>query len=317
MESAAASNAEVRSLIGATAASRDQLESAQAELAAVRAEVAAVRAEVAHVGQAAAANHERNLLALRMVRDDDVAARATLWDLRAQNEYDAAFEEAEPLVSILIPTYLNWPLLRDRSLPSVLAQTYEHWEAVVVGDAAPDETRRVVESFGDKRIRFVNLPYRGPYPEDKYEAWLVSGTPPFNTALALAQGTWIGANADDDALRPNYVESLLSHAQENRAEVAYGTIHQREPEGPGRYLGVFPPKHSNWGIQASLFHGGLRFLPMQLNDWVFGVPNDTSLLERMLRIGVRFSMLEETVVDYFPSQLWSKPEARLSPRDLF
>ena len=80
---------------------------------------------------------------------------------------------------------------------------------------------------------------------------------------------------------------------------------------------MFPPKHSNWGIQASLFHGGLRFLPMQLNDWVFGVPNDTSLLERMLRIGVRFSMLEETVVDYFPSQLWSTPEAApVTPRPL-
>ena len=30
-----------------------------------------------------------------------------------------------------------------------------------------------------------------------------------------------------------------------------------------------------------------------------------SLMERMLRIGVRFAMLEETVVDYYPSTLWS------------
>ena len=50
-------------------------------------------------------------------------------------------------------------------------------------------------------------------------------------------------------------------------------------------------------------------MPLQPTDWMFGIPNDMSLLERMLRIGVRFSMLEETVVDYYPSQLCDRPDA--------
>jgi hypothetical protein len=280
-------------------------------------ELAAVRTELMQLRQDVEANHERNLLALRMVRDDDAAARSTLWALRSQSDYDVAFEEDEPLVSILVSTYLNWPLLRDRSLPSILSQTYDRWEAIVVGDAAPEEARRVVESFGDKRMRFVNLPYRGPYPDKDYDAWLVSGTTPFNTALALANGRWIGANADDDSLRPNYIQSLLTHARDQRAEVAYGYIDQREPDGADTRLGVFPPVHGQWGIQASLFHAGLKFMPLQPSDWVFGIPNDTSLLERMLRIGVRFSMLDEAVVEYFPSQLWSERESRLSRRNQF
>jgi glycosyltransferase involved in cell wall biosynthesis len=190
----------------------------------------------------------------------------------------------------------------------VLAQTYERFEAIVIGDAAPDDTRRVVESFGDSRLRFINLPYRGPYPENPGDAWLISGTAPWNTGLAHAKGRWIGSNSDDDALRPNYLESLLAHARTNHCEVPYGYIDQREPHGPGEQLGVFPPTHGQWGTQSSLLHAGLRFLPLQPSDWVFGIPNDSSLLERMLRIGVRFSMLEEPVVDYYPSQLWSKQD---------
>jgi Glycosyl transferase family 2 len=286
-------------------------------LHACREEITALRFELAESVSAAARNHERTLLALRFVRDQDAQSRAALWSLRSTPEYEAAFEDPEPLVSIVITTYLNWPLLRDRCLPSVLAQTYERWEAIVVGDAAPDDARQVVESFGDKRIRFVNLPYRGPYPDDPLDAWHVSGTTPWNTGLALAHGSWIGSNSDDDALRPNYVESLLTHAREQRAEVPYGCLDFRFPDGHRQTLGKFPPTMGHWGTQASLLHAGLRFLPMEPTDWVFGIPNDVSLLERMLRIGVRFSFLDEPVVDYYPSRLWSDEEQRLTKRESF
>jgi hypothetical protein len=286
-------------------------------VAALREEVVELRAELAAATAAAQRNHERTLLALRMVRDDDARSRAALWSLRSTSEYEHAFDEPEPLVTILVTTYLNWPLLRDRCLPSILAQTYENWEAIVVGDAAPDEARKVVESFGDTRVRFVNLPYRGPYPEDPRDAWHVSGTTPWNTGLALAQGRWIGSNSDDDALRPTYVESLLAHAREHRAEVPYGYMDVRYPEGQRQKLGVFPPVMGQWGMQSSLLHACLRFLPLQPSDWIFDVANDVSLLERMLRIGVRFSFTDEPVVDYYPSRLWSEEEARLVRRESF
>jgi hypothetical protein len=282
-----------------------------------REELGALRSELAVAITLSESNHERLLLALRMVRDDDDRARETLWALRASSGYEQAFVEDEPLVTIIITTYMNWPLLRDRCLPSVIAQSYERWEAIVVGDGAPDDARRVVDSFGDKRIRFVNLPYRGPYPEDPRDAWHSSGTGPWNTGLALAQGSWIGANSDDDALRPNSVEALLGLARETHAEVPYGCLDARVPDAPGAKVGVFPPEAGTWGMQAALQHAGLRFLPLQPSDWVFGVPNDVSLLDRMLRIGVRFAFLDEPVVDYYPSRLWSDREQRLTRRELF
>jgi glycosyltransferase involved in cell wall biosynthesis len=233
-----------------------------------------------------------------------------LLDARATPEYDAGFNEREPLVSVIISTYLNHKLLKERAIPSVLAQSYENWELIVVGDAAPDEARVAVESFGDDRMRFVNLPYRGPYPEDRHEAWLVSGTMPWNTGVSLAKGRWIATNGDDDALLPTHLESLLAHAKANRAEVPYGYMNYLEPDGNVRRVATSPPKLGNWIMQASLIHSSLTFLTMQPSDWLFGVPNDASLLERMLRIGVRFSLLDESVVDYYSSHLWSEIEGR-------
>ena len=63
------------------------------------------------------------MVALRMVRDQDAAVRRTLWQLRASPDYPLAFDEDEPLVSVIIATYLESPLLRDRAIPAILEQT--------------------------------------------------------------------------------------------------------------------------------------------------------------------------------------------------
>jgi hypothetical protein len=295
----------------ATARTADDLAVQRQAIDGLRSDLAAVTQQLTEIANAQTEQRHRLLLALRMVRDDDASAARELRDLRNSDDYRDAFDEREPLVSVVIPTYKNWALLRDRSLPSVLAQTYQNWECIVVGDCAPEETREVVESFGDDRIQFTNLPYRGPYPDDPKEAWMISGTPPLNAALALARGKWIATNADDDALRPEAIDLLLQHARRNQAEVAYGFIDQMHPDHTVTRLGAFPPRFAEWGMQGSLIHTGLRFLPLLPSDWVFEIPNDMSLMERMLRIGVRFSMMEQTTVDYYPSTLWGPAERLL------
>jgi hypothetical protein len=314
----AAARTHAETLIGMTRDLGNAVASSESVVANCQAEIRELRAELDRQSELAVARHERVLLALRMVRDQDAAARRALWKLRATPEYQMAFDEDEPLVSVIIPTYLEWPLLRDRALPSVLEQTYERWEAIVVGDAAPDETRQVVESFRDDRIRFVNLPYRGPYPEDPHSAWLVSGTTPWNTGVALAKGRWIGSTGDDDALRPSYLEALLKCARQEGAEVPYGLLHSCNPDSEeDADWGKFPPEFGHWGIQTSLLHAGLSFLPLEPSDWVFGIPNDWSFADRLLRIGVRFAMIEQPVVDYYSSRAWAEREDRRMSRPTF
>jgi glycosyltransferase involved in cell wall biosynthesis len=59
-----------------------------------------------------------------------------------------------PTVSIILPTY-NRSHLVGRAIQSVLEQTFQYWELIVVDDASSDNTEGVVCGFPDPRIRYI------------------------------------------------------------------------------------------------------------------------------------------------------------------
>jgi glycosyltransferase involved in cell wall biosynthesis len=59
-----------------------------------------------------------------------------------------------PTVSVIIPTY-NRDAVVARAIDSVLTQTYDNYEIVVVDDCSTDNTRAVVEGYDDDRVRYV------------------------------------------------------------------------------------------------------------------------------------------------------------------
>lgn len=103
------------------------------------AEVAKVQARIEEITTEASARaaddagRQRGIL--KAIVDRAEEQRTRLFRLRRSEEYEAAFTETAPLVSFVIPTYDRFELLRDRSLPSILAQTYENLEVIVSGMA--------------------------------------------------------------------------------------------------------------------------------------------------------------------------------------
>lgn len=252
------------------------------------------------------AEHGRLVEILRFVHDGAPSRRERLRELRADPEYERAYSDPDPLVSVLIPTYDNYRLLRERSIPSVLAQSYQHFEVIVVGDAAPDDARQVVEAFDDPRITFYNLPYRGPYPDDPETRWLVAGVPPYNEAARRARGRWVAPLDDDDAFRPQHLERLLEGARVDRLELIYGRLLVHFANGSETTIGRFPPEMGQFGMQAALYHAGLRdIFRYELAAGAFGLPMDWALCLRMMEAGVRMGMRNEVTVDYYPSRSWT------------
>jgi putative methyltransferase (TIGR04325 family) len=284
-----------RTAFHAVLETRQQIADARTELTAqIEASSTAQRAESARLREI-----------LRSIADREPLQRERLRELRASDEYMTAFVEAEPLVSVVIPTYDQPRLLRERSIPSVLAQTYQRVEVVVVGDAASDEVRSAVESFSDARVRFANLTQRGPYPEDALARWLVAGVAPYNEAVRLAHGRWIAPLDDDDAFRPGHIEQLLATAQQGGVELVYGKLLKHLPDGGGEVLGRFPPELGQFGLQSVMYHAGLAdIFDLELTDCLFDLPYDWGLCQRMLRAGVRMGMVDAISVDYYPSQSW-------------
>jgi hypothetical protein len=248
-----------------------------------------------------AADLRTALEALEHIYDDDREARRRLRVIRATPGYDKAFAESRPLVSVVIATWRNIETLIQRAIPSALAQTHPAIEVMVVGDACPPEMADAITALGDDRVHFHNLTIRGPYLDDARRSWLASGTPGLNHAIASARGLWIAPLGDDDAFEPNHVERLLSRARKDRLEFVYGRIRQVTPDGHESVLGSFPPRLGAINLQASIYHGGLRFMELEFGHALFGTPNDWGLIRRMMRAGVRFGMVDEVGVNYWPS----------------
>jgi glycosyltransferase involved in cell wall biosynthesis len=59
-----------------------------------------------------------------------------------------------PLISVVIPTY-NRAKLLERAVRSVLSQSFQQFELLIVDDNSPDNTEEVVKSFDDERIRYL------------------------------------------------------------------------------------------------------------------------------------------------------------------
>ena len=70
------------------------------------------------------------------------------------------------LVSIILPAYNAFGFVSD-AIESVLRQSYQHWELIVVDDCSTDDTVAKVCPFvdGDSRIQLIKAPsHSGGYP---------------------------------------------------------------------------------------------------------------------------------------------------------
>jgi Glycosyltransferase like family 2 len=264
-------------------------------LAAIHREVDGLSARLAELEQGVAGIEQ----AVRALALDERGGRERLRRAREQPEHALAWEEERPLISVALPT-IGRPELTERSLPSILGQSYGELEVIVVGDGAPAETEQVVLGLGDPRVRYLELPPRTPWTTDPQKLWLTSAVEARNFAVREARGHWLVFFDDDDAMRPRCLELLLELARERRAEVAYGRRYVHHRVNP-KEEGAYPPRLYEFSWHAAICHAGLRGFERELIGGDLGVPEDWWLAERMLRAGVRFAMRDDVLCDVYPS----------------
>lgn len=103
----------------------------------------------------------------------------------------------EPLISIVLPVY-NAAKYVATAVRSVLAQTVDSWELIVVDDGSVDDPRSQLEPYlGDARISYMRQENQG-----------VSAAR--NGGLARASGDWICFLDADDALTPHSLECRMN-----------------------------------------------------------------------------------------------------------
>jgi glycosyltransferase involved in cell wall biosynthesis len=107
-----------------------------------------------------------------------------------------------PTVSVCIPAF-NSERWTPRTMQSVLEQTYEDYELIVVDDASTDDTLRGIQAFDDPRIRLYS------------NARNLGHTGNWNRTLNLARGTFVKFLNCDDILYPDCLETMVALLQAN------------------------------------------------------------------------------------------------------
>jgi GalNAc5-diNAcBac-PP-undecaprenol beta-1,3-glucosyltransferase len=103
----------------------------------------------------------------------------------------------KPLISIIIPTYNRAGTLK-RTVDSILGQSWQDFEIVIVDDGSTDHTAEVLNGFRDERIKTVKHPVNKGVTAAK------------NTGLDTISGEWFTVVDSDDELVPDALEQVIS-----------------------------------------------------------------------------------------------------------
>ncbi len=148
----------------------------------------------------------------------------------------------KPKVSIIIATFNSEQTLH-LALDSVLNQTFQEWECIVVDGLSGDNTIKIVEEYEarDPRIRHISEKDKGIYDA-------------FNKGWKLAKGEWIYYLGSDDMVTENGIADLISVATPE-ASVVYGDMYALFEDGSERYIKAYPAEVMRKHMVAS--HQGL------------------------------------------------------------
>jgi len=194
--------------------------------------LAAANLEKKLVNRVAFMNKALDMYAIQPITFRNIEQEEVVYD-DLMTEPTRQQERTGPLVSVIFPAY-NSELGICTAMDSILAQTWQNMELLVVDDCSTDATATVIQAYAQKddRITFYSTPINsGPYVAR-------------NIALAAATGEYVTINDADDWSHPEKIATQVKHLEENEAIIANTSEHSRLTEDlklyrrgtPGMYI---------------------------------------------------------------------------------
>lgn len=165
------------------------------------------------------------------------------------------------LVSVIMPSWNTGKFIAE-SIQSVIDQTYENWELIIVDDCSTDNTDEVVAKFTDKRIRY--------FKNEKNSGAALSR----NRALREARGEWIAFLDSDDLWNPVKLEHQINFMNEHGYTLSYTEYEKIDEESKPLRIYVSGPekvnKHKIYNYdyigQLTMMYSAKKFGLIQIKD---------------------------------------------------
>ncbi len=156
------------------------------------------------------------------------------------------------LVSILLPTYNCAPYIKE-AIDSILEQTYQNFELIVIDDCSTDATFEILETYKDPRMKLIRKPQQKGISDS------------LNIGISQSKGDFIARMDGDDISLPSRIEKQLNYLISRPEILVLGTaihiIGKEKPEGvftsfdsiKAQFLVNNPIAHPSVMMRASLF----------------------------------------------------------------
>lgn len=146
-----------------------------------------------------------------------------------------------PLISVIIPVY-NYARYLGEAVQSVLSQTYQHLEVIVVDDGSTDQSGEVARSFAGRGVQYCHQVHAGIGPAR-------------NKGVELAQGDFIAfLDADDRWPEEKLERQLRAFESDPTLEMVFGQALQLH-NGPEWEAGVNDKRLSVAGMVPGMVPG--------------------------------------------------------------
>ena len=201
--------------------------------------------------------------------------------------------ESQPLVSVIMPCYNMASYVSD-SIKSVIAQTYPHWELLIVDDASTDETVNIIKSYAqaDSRIKFAIKKQNSGISDTR------------NQCIQMAQGQFLAFLDADDIWHPEKLEKQLSFMLAKNIGFTYSTYDWIDEDG--KIMNKFINTIGNLDYKTYLRNTIIGCSTVMVNKAITGdvfVPKfrtseDTATWLDILRKGLMAYAIDESLVSY-------------------
>jgi len=139
---------------------------------------------------------------------------------------------AVPLVSVITITY-NHESYIGQCIESVLAQTFDNWEMIIIDDGSTDHTPSIIQSYKDQRIYYIR--------QDNVGIWRLGES--YNKALSIARGELIAILEGDDYWPSDKLEKQVPSFKEHDVILCWGKNIAVNNEG--KVIAIGPRKVTN------------------------------------------------------------------------
>lgn len=161
------------------------------------------------------------------------------------NLYHTSKNKPQPKVSIVVPTYNRGNFIQEM-IESVISQTYDNWELIIVDDGSTDNTAEIITPYISKNIHYHSLEHTGRSFARNY-------------GISKSTGEFIAYLDSDDVFLPTKIEKqvkwLIEHPDDAMVYASALLINDFGEYYPALYLA---------GCSGNIYKKVAMFLPVTI-----------------------------------------------------